>query len=239
MSALEAVDIVKIFGDGDTSSLVLRGVSATVERGEFVALVGPSGSGKSTFLSIAGTLLTPTSGSLRIAGEAALGLTERTLCQLRNRHLGFVFQFHHLLADFTALENVLMPVYGAQSRIDSAQRQRALALLERVGLADRISYRTAKLSGGQKQRVAVARALIMQPDLVLADEPTGNLDGASSDEVMVLLCELSRDEGTAFLISTHDTAIAHRCDRILSMRDGAINRELDMARAPVTSSALV
>jgi lipoprotein-releasing system ATP-binding protein len=141
---------------------------------------------------------------------------------MRNRHLGFVFQFHHLLEDFTALENVLMPVYGAHGRVDVGWHRRGRALLERVGLADRMSFRASKLSGGQKQRVAVARALVMKPELVLADEPTGNLDRASSDEVMRLLRGLSREDGTAFLISTHDESIAQRCDRILSMQDGIL-----------------
>jgi lipoprotein-releasing system ATP-binding protein len=221
-SVLVATDIVKTFGEGEWATLVLRGVSATIERGEFVALVGPSGSGKSTFLSIAGTLLTPTSGTLAIAGKNALGLGEEELSQLRNKHLGFVFQFHHLLEDFTALENVLMPVYGAQAWIDAKFSERARTLLERVGLSHRMEFRTSKLSGGQKQRVAVARALMMKPDLVLADEPTGNLDRASSDDVIRLLRELSRDEGTAFLISTHDESIARRCDRILAMEDGLL-----------------
>jgi len=222
VSVLEARDITKTFGEGDAATQVLRGVSVTIERGAFVALVGPSGSGKSTFLSIAGTLLTPTSGSLRIAGREALGLREHELSRTRNRHLGFVFQFHHLLEDFTALENVLMPVYGAQHALDATWRKRGHELLVRVGLADRISFRAAKLSGGQKQRVAIARALVMKPELVLADEPTGNLDRASSDQVMSLLRELSRDEGTAFLLSTHDESIARRCDRILTMVDGRL-----------------
>lgn len=222
MTALEATDIIKVFGDGDTATTVLRGVSARVESGEFVALVGPSGSGKSTFLSIAGTLLGPTSGALRIVGTNALGLRERGLSAMRNRHLGFVFQFHHLLEDFTALENVLMPVYGARVRVGADWHTRARALLGRVGLADRMSFRASKLSGGQKQRVAVARALIMKPELVLADEPTGNLDRANSDEVMRLLRELSKEDGTAFLISTHDESIAQRCDRTLSMQDGIL-----------------
>jgi len=221
-SVLVATDIVKTFGEGEWATLVLRGVSATIERGEFVALVGPSGSGKSTFLSVAGTLLTPTSGTLAIAGKSALGLGEEELSQLRNKHLGFVFQFHHLLEDFTALENVLMPVYGAQAWIDAKFSERARTLLERVGLSHRMEFRTSKLSGGQKQRVAVARALMMKPDLVLADEPTGNLDRASSDDVIRLLRELSRDEGTAFLISTHDESIARHCDRILAMEDGLL-----------------
>jgi lipoprotein-releasing system ATP-binding protein len=222
MSVLEATDIVKTFGEGESATRVLRGISANVERGEFVALVGPSGSGKSTFLSIAGTLLTPSGGALRIAGGNALGLAEKALSEVRNRHLGFVFQFHHLLEDFTAFENVVMPVYGAHSWVSAEFGDRARSLLDRVGLAHRMSFRTSKLSGGQKQRVAVARALVMKPELVLADEPTGNLDRRSSDEVMALLRELSRDEGTAFLISTHDESIALRCDRILSMEDGKL-----------------
>ena len=222
MSVLEATDIVKTFGEGTAATRVLRGVSAMVERGEFVALVGPSGAGKSTFLSIAGTLLTPSSGSLRIAGASVLGLGERALSEVRNRHLGFVFQFHHLLEDFTALENVVMPVYGAHPWVDQVSLDRARQLLDRVGLSHRMTFRTSKLSGGQKQRVAVARALIMKPELVLADEPTGNLDRASSDDVIALLRELSHDEGTAFLISTHDESIARRCDRILTMQDGRL-----------------
>jgi lipoprotein-releasing system ATP-binding protein len=222
MIALEATNIVKVFGHGDTATRVLRGVSATIRGGEFVALVGPSGSGKSTFLSIAGTLLAPTSGALEIAGASALGLPERALAELRNRHLGFVFQFHHLLEDFSAFENVIMPAYGAAARIDAPRRARARTLLERVGLANRMAFRPAALSGGQKQRVAVARALIMNPELVLADEPTGNLDRESSNEVLALLRELSSDEGTAFLISTHDESIAKRGDRILTMLDGRL-----------------
>jgi lipoprotein-releasing system ATP-binding protein len=220
---LDATDIAKTFGEGDSATPVLRGVSAKISRGEFVALVGPSGSGKSTFLSIAGTLLTPTSGTLQVAGASALGLPEQALAGVRNRHLGFVFQFHHLLEDFTALENVLMPVYGSQAWPSATLTQRARSLLGRVGLSARMSFRTSKLSGGQKQRVAVARALIMKPDLVLADEPTGNLDRKSSDDVMILLREFSKDEGTSFLISTHDESIAARCDRTLSMVDGRLS----------------
>lgn len=236
MSVLEATDIVKTFGEseGEAATRVLRGVSATVERGEFVALVGPSGAGKSTFLSIAGTLLTPSSGSLRIAGASVLGLGERALAEVRNRHLGFVFQFHHLLEDFTALENVVMPVYGAHPWVDEVSLDRARQLLDRVGLSHRMTFATSKLSGGQKQRVAVARALIMKPELVLADEPTGNLDRASSDDVIALLRELSHDEGTAFLISTHDESIARRCDRILTMEDGRLRR----ARSPEAHAAV-
>jgi lipoprotein-releasing system ATP-binding protein len=222
MKVIEAAGVEKVFGEGDAATAVLRGVTMGVEAGEFVALVGPSGSGKSTLLSILGTLLTPTRGTLRIAGTSALGLGELALARVRNRRLGFVFQFHHLLQDFTALENVLMPVYGAHSSIDASFLDRARRLLDRVGLSQRMTFRTAKLSGGQKQRVAVARALIMQPSIVLADEPTGNLDRENSDAVMTLLREFSRDERTAFLISTHDEAVAHQCDRILAMADGRV-----------------
>ncbi|MEN9578418.1 MAG: hypothetical protein RJA70_1427 [Pseudomonadota bacterium] len=222
-NVLEATDIVKTFGDGENATRVLRGVSVKVESGEFIALMGPSGCGKSTFLSIAGTLLTPSSGSLRIAGGTVLGLHEKALSLVRNRHLGFVFQSHHLLEDFSAIENVLMPVYGSHSRVSPQFGARARSLLDRVGLADRMLFRTSKLSGGQKQRVAVARALVMKPELVLADEPTGNLDRNSSDAVLLLLRELSHDEGTAFLISTHDESIARRCDRILEMEDGTLS----------------
>jgi lipoprotein-releasing system ATP-binding protein len=225
MSVLVATDIVKIFGAEPNHTVVLRGVSARIEPGEFVALVGPSGSGKSTFLSIAGTLLQPTSGQLSLVGNSMLDLGERELAEARNRHLGFVFQFHHLLEDFTALENVLMPVYGARPRIDAPSSARARMLIDRVGLSNRAGFRTPQLSGGQKQRVAVARALIMGPELVLADEPTGNLDRKNSDEVIALLRELSRDEGTAFLISTHDDSIARRCDRILTMVDGCLSSD--------------
>jgi lipoprotein-releasing system ATP-binding protein len=234
VNVLAATDIVKVFGSGDTATLVLRGITASIAAGEFVAMVGPSGSGKSTFLSIAGTLLSPTSGQLAIAGEDVLHASERALTRVRNHHLGFVFQFHHLLEDFSALENVLMPVYGAHAHIDGPASARARTLLARVGLADRADFRASKLSGGQKQRVAVARALIMRPELVLADEPTGNLDRKSSDEVVALLRELSRDEGTAFLISTHDASIARRCDRTLTMVDGSLTAGVAGHEQPTT-----
>jgi len=218
--ALEVAHVDKLFGQGATATQVLFDVSANIEGGEFVALMGPSGSGKSTFLSIAGTLLSPTRGEISIAGIATQGLSQQALGRLRNRHLGFVFQFHHLLPDFSAIDNVLMPVYGAQRRIDRASRIRAEGLLDRVGLLDRKDSRASELSGGQKQRVAVARALIMKPALVLADEPTGNLDRKASDEVMQLLEQLSREEAIAFLVSTHDQRIADRCSRKLLMEDG-------------------
>ncbi len=230
MSALCVEHIDMIFGEGPTATQVLFGVSAKIERGEFVALMGPSGSGKSTFLSIAGTLLSPSRGQISIAGTDTKGLSEGELGTLRNRHLGFVFQFHHLLPDFSAIDNVLMPVYGHQHRIDKKGLARAEGLLFRVGLLDRRDSRASELSGGQKQRVAVARALIMKPDLVLADEPTGNLDRNSSNEVMQLLEQLSQEEGTAFLISTHDRSIADRCSRVLVMEDGRFSEGNEQAR---------
>lgn len=220
MTALTVLHVDKVFGTGESASQVLFDVSATVERGEFVGLMGPSGCGKSTFLSIAGTLLSPTRGEVIIADTPATGRSASALSTLRNQHLGFVFQFHHLLPDFSAIDNVLMPVYGTHSRISAEYRARAQGLLERVGLSARSASLASQLSGGQKQRVAVARALIMQPDLVLADEPTGNLDRAASNEVMGLLGSLSKEEGTAFLISTHDRDIAARCSRVLAMQDG-------------------
>ena len=191
-----------------------------------LAITGASGAGKSTLLNILGGLDHSTAGTLEIGGQRVETMGERERCRLRAERLGFVFQFHHLLEDFTALENVLMPVFGAHTWIGASFRDRACALLERVGLSNRMSFPASKLSGGQKQRVAVARALIMKPDLILADEPTGNLDRASSDEVLRLLRELSVDEGIAFLISTHDESIARRCDRILSMEDGRLRGAL-------------
>ena len=237
MTALDVQHVDKVFGEGATQAQVLFDVSATIEGADFVALMGPSGSGKSTFLSIAGTLLSPTRGEVSIAGIATKDLAQTELARVRNRHLGFVFQFHHLLPDFTAIDNVLMPVYGNQHQIDRASRTRAQGLLERVGLLDRADSRASDLSGGQKQRVAVARALIMKPDLVLADEPTGNLDSASSNEVMELLQQLSKEEGTAFLISTHDRNIADRCSRVLLMEDGRF-KSGDRASSPIEAATM-
>ncbi len=219
---LRASGIVKTFHDGELETQVLKGIDFAIQPSEFVALMGPSGSGKSTLLSILGTLLRPTSGEVEILGVATSSMDDDELTRYRNRTLGFVFQAHHLLPDFTALENVLFPSYACFGSETAESVARASALLARVGLTDRARYRATKLSGGQKQRVAAARALMMKPRLVLADEPTGNLDLESSNELMRLLRELAESERTAFLISTHDQSIADRCDRIVHIVDGRI-----------------
>ncbi len=218
-------DLFKTYSDGEVKTPVLKGVNMELGRGEFTALMGPSGSGKSTLLTILGTLLRPDSGSIVIDDQEVVGLGERKLNTFRNRTLGFVFQFHHLLPDFTALENVLFPSWVAEGGETREARRHALDLLDRVGLADRARYRSTKLSGGQKQRVAMARALINRPRLVLADEPTGNLDQESSMQLIDLMKEVSREEQTSFLISTHDSDVAARCDRTIHVVDGLVRRE--------------
>jgi len=215
-------DLTKNYEEGDNVALVLKGVQMEVARGELVALLGPSGSGKSTLLSILGTLMRPTAGSVRILGQSLVGADDLVLTEFRNRHIGFVFQAHLLLPDFTALENVMFPAatrYGRERRED---RARGRELLDRVGLSDRRDYLASQLSGGQKQRVAVARSLMNAPELVLADEPTGNLDRESADRVMALLTDINTSDGTGFLISTHDEKIAARCRRQIYMVDGKI-----------------
>jgi len=223
MSALLQVkDLVKTYGSGEAQARVLRGLSLTLEAGEMAALLGPSGSGKSTLLTILGTLMKPTSGSHSMLGQDLAAADDKALTTFRNLHIGFVFQFHNLLPDFTALENVIFPTAVREGRETGAAQIRGRALLTRMGLADRISYPSAKLSGGQKQRVAVARALMNRPELVLADEPTGNLDRASAAQVMGLIAEINRDEGTTFLISTHDEKIAALCRRQIVVGDGLV-----------------
>ncbi|WP_372840721.1 ABC transporter ATP-binding protein [Phaeovulum sp.] len=224
MSALVQVErLVKTFGAGEAETRVLRGMSLLLEAGEMAALLGPSGAGKSTLLTILGTLMKPTSGSYRMLGQDLVAADDRELTAFRNLHIGFVFQFHNLLPDFSALENVVFPTAVREGRETASARARGRELLVRMGLADRIDFPTAKLSGGQKQRVAVARALMNRPELILADEPTGNLDRASAMQVMALIAEINRDEGTTFLISTHDDKIAGLCRRRIQMQDGVVN----------------
>lgn len=226
MTALvEVRDLVKTYGDGATASHVLRGLSMTLDRGEMVALIGASGSGKSTLLNILGTLMRPTSGRFAMLGTDLTQADDTAVTGFRNRHIGFVFQFHNLLPDFTALENVIFPAAVRDGRETAAARARGRDLLGRVGLGHRIGHRTGQLSGGQKQRVAIARALMNQPELVLADEPTGNLDRGSAGQVMELIAEINRMEGTTFLISTHDSQIAAVCGRQLHISDGLIGED--------------
>jgi putative ABC transport system ATP-binding protein len=225
--AVEVRDLVKVFGEGDARVRALDGVDLTVQRGEMVAIMGPSGSGKSTLLHIVGALETPTSGTVAVAGRRYDGADDKTLTELRRDHIGFVFQFFNLLGSLTAEENVLLPALIAR-RTDAAARQRAHELLDLVGLGARASHTPAELSGGQQQRVSIARALLLQPELILADEPTGNLDSRSGKEVLRVLRELSRAEGRTILMVTHDPAAAAVADRVVHMRDGRV----DEAPAP-------
>lgn len=222
MTLLTVSDLVKTFGTGDTATHVLRGLNLTLDKGEMAALLGPSGSGKSTLLTILGTLMQPTSGAHQMLGVDLIRATDAALTTFRNEHIGFVFQFHNLLPDFTALENVIFPTAIREGRETGAARARGADLLTRMGLAERIHFPSANLSGGQKQRVAVARALMNAPELVLADEPTGNLDRASALQVMELIAQINRDEGTTFLISTHDEKIAATCKRQIVVGDGVV-----------------
>lgn len=215
-------DLWKTFGEGEAETRVLRGLDLTLAQGEMSALLGPSGSGKSTLLTILGTLMQPTAGRHWMLGEDLSRASDKDLTDFRNLHIGFVFQFHNLLPDFTALENVIFPTAVREGRETATARARGRDLLVRMGLADRIDFRSTSLSGGQKQRVAVARALMNRPELVLADEPTGNLDRASANQVMDLIGEINRDEGTTFLISTHDEKIAARCRRQILVGDGQV-----------------
>lgn len=220
---LQLQDLVKTYGTGEAETRVLRGLNLIMTTGELAALLGPSGSGKSTLLTILGTLMHPTSGGHSMLGVDLTTASDRALTEFRNLHIGFVFQFHNLLPDFTALENVVFPTAVREGRETAAARTRGQELLVRMGLADRIHFPTANLSGGQKQRVAVARALMNSPELVLADEPTGNLDRASALQVMDLIAEINRDEGTTFLISTHDEKIAALCHRQIVVADGLVS----------------
>ena len=204
---------------------VLHGLSLRISRGEFVALIGPSGSGKSTLLNIIGLLESASSGSYRIEGEETSGLSDAELTLRRRATLGFVFQFHHLLPAFTALENVTLPALMREGRVSPAQHERALAVLRSVGLQDDIDKRPGELSGGMQQRVAIARALVLEPPLVLADEPTGNLDTQSANEVFTVMRRMHAALGVSFLLVTHDPRLAARCDRVIELIDGRIERD--------------
>jgi lipoprotein-releasing system ATP-binding protein len=220
---IELNNICKTYNAGlPNEAEVLHGVSLRIGRGEFAALIGPSGSGKSTLLNIIGLLERMTAGSYRIEGDEVVGLDDAALTLRRRSTLGFVFQFHHLLPAFSALENVTLPALMREGCITPTQRERARAVLAAVGLSDAMSKRPGELSGGMQQRVAIARALVLEPPLVLADEPTGNLDTASSDEVFALMRRMHAQLHTSFLIVTHDPRLAARCDRVLELVDGRL-----------------
>ncbi|MBK8665762.1 MAG: ABC transporter ATP-binding protein [Burkholderiales bacterium] len=201
---------------------ILHGIDLRVAHGEFLALIGPSGSGKSTLLNVLGLLEPLSDGAYALQGQAVQGLEDQALTLLRRRALGFVFQFHHLLPAFTALENVTLPALMTEGRVSAAAREQARALLDAVGLAGAMDKRPAELSGGMQQRVAIARALVHDPPLVLADEPTGNLDTAASDAAFALMRQIHEQRGTAFIVVTHDPRLAQRCDRIVELVDGRI-----------------
>ncbi len=223
---LELRDVRKRYNAGRPNEAeVLHGLALRIARGEFVGLIGPSGSGKSTLLNILGLLERMTSGSYRLEGEEMHGLDDAALTRRRRSTLGFVFQFHHLLPAFTALENVTLPALMREGRVTAQQRERARAMLDAVGLAEAMGKRPGELSGGMQQRVAIARALVLAPPLVLADEPTGNLDTGSSNEVFALMRRMHAELRTSFVVVTHDPRLAARCDRVLELVDGQLVRD--------------
>ncbi|CAM3558256.1 Lipoprotein-releasing system ATP-binding protein LolD [Vibrio aerogenes CECT 7868] len=213
--------IKKTYQEGSLSTQVLNGVSFSMSRGELVSIVGASGSGKSTLLHILGALDTPTSGDVNFLGQPLSDLKDKQQARIRNRHIGFIYQFHHLLSDFSALENVAMPLLIGGEK-PSLARRHAEEWLKKVGLSHRVGHRPGELSGGERQRVAIARALVNQPELVLADEPTGNLDYKTAHAIYDLMRELNELSQTAFLVVTHDQELADKMDRKLFMKDGLL-----------------
>ena len=221
MPFIEVSGLAKTYPVGGTALMVLRGLDLSMARGEMVAIVGASGVGKSTLLHILGGLDTLDAGSVRIADTDLASLPDVELVAFRNRHVGFVFQFHHLLPEFTALENAEMPMRIAR-RPAEERRARATALLQRVGLGERLGHRPGMLSGGEQQRVAIARALIMDPSLLIADEPTGDLDEHTADALHQLLREMTRERGLTSVIATHNPRLAAACDRVLRLEEGRL-----------------
>lgn len=222
---LELTRIDKEFGAHGIVTRVLRSVDLRVDAGELVAIIGPSGSGKSTLLNIIGLLMSPTRGGLRLLSQEVATLDDDALTRLRGQRIGFIFQFHHLLSGLTAAQNVMLPLMIEQGRASAGMRATALRALAEVGLEQKVDAKPTQLSGGEQQRVAVARALVKDPALVLADEPTGNLDTENSERVFELMRRYNRERGTAFVIVTHDTRIAARCARVVEVIDGSIRRD--------------
>jgi putative ABC transport system ATP-binding protein len=224
--ALETHDLTKVYGEGETAVHALDGVSLMIARGEMAAIMGPSGSGKSTLLHLLGALDTPSSGEILLGGERYDGLGDGELTRLRREKIGFVFQFFNLMPALTAEENVLLPALIAGRR-DEEMRRRARQLLDRVGLAERANHLPAELSGGEQQRVSIARALLTEPEIVLADEPTGNLDTRASAEVLRLLRELNESEGQTLVIVSHDPTATATARRVVFLRDGRLAGEVE------------
>lgn len=220
-AVVSARHLARTYDEGASAVTVLQDINLELASGDLVAVVGASGSGKSTLLNLLGGLDRPSEGEVTICGADLVAMNEKQRCQFRNRHLGFIYQFHHLLPEFSALENVAMPLLIRGDRPADA-RAEAAGLLEQVGLAARTTHKPGELSGGERQRVAIARALVTKPDLVLADEPTGNLDERTAGQVQALMLDLNQRLGTAFLVVTHDGAFAGRCQRVLSLHDGRL-----------------
>lgn len=226
-AVLEARDVQKNFTQGPVTLEVLRGVMFAVEAGERVAIVGASGSGKTTLLQILGGLDRPTTGHVFVGGQDIHELSEDARGMLRNRALGFVYQFHHLLPEFSAVENVAMPLLIRRTPVAEA-RDKASEILERVGLGRRLDHRPYQLSGGERQRAAVARALVTEPKIILADEPTGNLDGQNAEGVFELMLELNRERGTSLVVVTHDMRLANRMERVYEIQAGQLTEKLSV-----------
>ncbi|MDO5059748.1 MAG: lipoprotein-releasing ABC transporter ATP-binding protein LolD [Neisseria sp.] len=218
---LQCEAVCKHYRNDGLDVRVLDGLDFAVQKGEGVGIIGASGSGKSTLLHILGGLDTPTAGKVSLLGQDLAAVSQKTLGALRNRHLGFVYQFHHLLPEFSALENVMMPLLIA--RMPKAEAEsRAVEMLEKVGLKTRVQHRPAELSGGERQRAAIARALVTQPDCLLADEPTGNLDRKNASNILDMMLDLKQELGTALVVVTHDDELAQRFDRVLKMESGSL-----------------
>ena len=220
-AVIQCQNVGKTYDDGSLKVEVLRNIDFQVASGEGIGIIGASGSGKSTLLHILGGLDKPTSGEVKIQGQGLNSLSQVAIGQLRNRHLGFVYQFHHLLPEFSALENVMMPLLVARKSRAEAQAG-AAEILEKVGLGSRMTHRPGELSGGERQRAAIARALVTKPDCLLADEPTGNLDRKNATHALEMMLELKRELGTALIVVTHDEQLAKRFDRVLTMDDGCL-----------------